>query len=540
MAFEWLKDAWDWGVGALDDGYDTLTGQTDWRANKFTGGTAAGTAHSGNVYDYAAMLRDAANPLAQGVRGVGDDLAARGDIYGAHLASAGDRYGGALENVGNAGMSDATANANMLRGIGTGAQQVGDSYASGLVGRATGLEVVGDAYGGALGSLGNQVMADPSYADMAGRAAMDRASQEATARAASARGGNANLQIREAQGMTSAANRQMINDIAAQRAQEHAQRRTLQGNLLTQAGQTALQGRTAGASVYDQAGSTAAAGRTLQGNLFQGAADTEAAGRAGQGNLYNAGANIRMQGQTGAADIGMRGQEGRVNAYGKAADIYGGSLGDAAGTAAQAGNIGMTGVGLDASSHDNTNATNANVITGNVSNAQDTWKEWMNSGAQAAAMMTSDRTAKTNITPISGAQALYGDADLRAANAYSYDYKDPARHGAGPQVGTMADELRQTSAADAVQPGPDGLDRIDTGRLALRIAPAVGEQQRRLDETQMRLEDLERAIMDGSALADEARFNEALQDGSALEPGTEPEIIEEKPTVLLRGLRGRR
>jgi hypothetical protein len=69
---------------------------------------------------------------------------------------------------------------------------------------------------------------------------------------------------------------------------------------------------------------------------------------------------------------------------------------------------------------------------------------------------------------------------LGEAGSYSYEYKDPRAPGAAPgrQAGPMAQELE--GIPGVVKPGPDGLKRVDTGRLALATASATGDQERRL------------------------------------------------------------
>ncbi len=71
---------------------------------------------------------------------------------------------------------------------------------------------------------------------------------------------------------------------------------------------------------------------------------------------------------------------------------------------------------------------------------------------------------------------------LADAGSYSYEYKDPGAPGAasGRQAGPMAQELE--GIPGVVKPGPDGLKRVDTGRLALATASATGDQERRLRE----------------------------------------------------------
>lgn len=83
--------------------------------------------------------------------------------------------------------------------------------------------------------------------------------------------------------------------------------------------------------------------------------------------------------------------------------------------------------------------------------------------------------------------------DMRPVTATSYEYRDPNAPGAAPgrQYGGMAQDLEQSPAtAPAVVDMGDGQKGIDTGRLSLTTASAVGQQQRRQDVTESELEAL--------------------------------------------------
>lgn len=93
--------------------------------------------------------------------------------------------------------------------------------------------------------------------------------------------------------------------------------------------------------------------------------------------------------------------------------------------------------------------------------------------------------ATANVRPQAPPTADLDRSNARAlgeAGSYSYEYKDPRAPGAasGRQAGPMAQELE--GIPGVVQPGPDGLKRVDTGRLALATASATGDQERRLRE----------------------------------------------------------
>jgi hypothetical protein len=74
--------------------------------------------------------------------------------------------------------------------------------------------------------------------------------------------------------------------------------------------------------------------------------------------------------------------------------------------------------------------------------------------------------------------------DLRPAQGYSYEYKNPAALGAEPgrHYGPMAQDLLKTPAgASTVTKMPNGQLGVDTGRLALVNTAALSEQQSELD-----------------------------------------------------------
>lgn len=68
--------------------------------------------------------------------------------------------------------------------------------------------------------------------------------------------------------------------------------------------------------------------------------------------------------------------------------------------------------------------------------------------------------------------------DFSKAGSYEYEYKNPKADGAAPgrHSGPMAQELPKSM----LKRGDDGLLRVDIGRLALSLASAMGDVQRRL------------------------------------------------------------
>ncbi len=68
---------------------------------------------------------------------------------------------------------------------------------------------------------------------------------------------------------------------------------------------------------------------------------------------------------------------------------------------------------------------------------------------------------------------------------HSYQYKDPSMPGAAPgtHFGPMAQELEKAGpmGASTVAQGPDGVKRVDTGRLSLALAGALGAMNNRVE-----------------------------------------------------------
>ncbi len=94
-------------------------------------------------------------------------------------------------------------------------------------------------------------------------------------------------------------------------------------------------------------------------------------------------------------------------------------------------------------------------------------------------------------------QAVGAAQALGQTSASSYEYKNPNAPGAadGTHYGPMAQELEKTPVgASTVVTQPDGSKGIDTDRLTLVNTAAVGEQQRTLDEANLRIAELEKML----------------------------------------------
>jgi hypothetical protein len=104
------------------------------------------------------------------------------------------------------------------------------------------------------------------------------------------------------------------------------------------------------------------------------------------------------------------------------------------------------------------------------------------------------RELEGQLQALSPAEQRPEGVDFRNAHGYSYEYKDPKQKGAVPgiQVGTMAQELERTDGAPYVHDTPQG-KTVDTSRLPLALAPAIGHTQRRVDDLERQLDALKGA-----------------------------------------------
>jgi hypothetical protein len=85
--------------------------------------------------------------------------------------------------------------------------------------------------------------------------------------------------------------------------------------------------------------------------------------------------------------------------------------------------------------------------------------------------------------------------DLRPAQPFSYEYKDPARFGAGRFYGPMAQDLERTPAgASIVKQAPDGTKMVDTSRGALLALGAVSDLQRQQEVQARKDAELQRQL----------------------------------------------
>lgn len=323
---------------------------------------------------------------------------------------------------------------------------VGDQFGVDTRRQAGGIEALSTEFGNA-----------PSYADEASRATMDRASAEATARAASARGPNAALQLREAAGMNAGAARMAASEAGALKAKEMSDR----------------YGQRAG--MLGQAAGVTAAGAAGQGNLYGAAGGAELAARGQRADTVQGASNLAVA----SGELGLSGQQNRT------------------GAASAGGQIATSGQGIVAGSHDATMASNMETNRQNSANRKESTSGLLTSAAGMLAMF-SDVRAKTDIrrsklSEAAGEMAEDPDANREAlapVRDYTFRYRPAAARRMGtdtePRPGIMAQDLERSEAGEEVvfdTPNGKALDRDKA--LGFSLAGVAG-----LDKRMTRLEKL--------------------------------------------------
>lgn len=139
-------------------------------------------------------------------------------------------------------------------------------------------------------------------------------------------------------------------------------------------------------------------------------------------------------------------------------------------------------------------------------------------------MAMSDRAAKTDIAELSrGEERALAQIDqafaprgsvptasfppvseaqeaIAQAPGYSFNYRDPARHGEGRRVGIMAQDLERTPLGQqAVMMQPDGTRAVDVGQVAMMTAAAQHGDQERIDDLERELDMLRSRVSRGQS-----------------------------------------
>ncbi len=359
-------------------------------------------------------------------------------------------------------------NANMMYGLGNkqGANQVdlnnaaGRDYQYNLDDRNRAM--------GAMGRLQNfyQQGPGPSAAEAQMRQGNDANMAQSIALAHSGRGvGNNAAAMRQAQFGNAAAGQQMNQQLGVLRANEASNWRGQQLNAMgmEQQGMAGMRGQDLSSMGQNQ--QTGLSYGQLQGQLYgQGQQNQLGFGTLASGQ-YTSGEQLRNQILSGQ-------QSSDTSRYGADRGVQ----------------VGMAQVGQK---QDAANMAMLGSVAGSIGTASG------KGGGDVPSYMennpyTSDIRAKKDIQPASMAGVFDRGtpADLRPAQGYQYDYKDPGAPGAAPgrQLGPMAQDLEKTPAgASTVTTGPDGKKAIDTGRLSLVNTSAISEQQKRIDQLEQLL-----------------------------------------------------
>jgi hypothetical protein len=108
-------------------------------------------------------------------------------------------------------------------------------------------------------------------------------------------------------------------------------------------------------------------------------------------------------------------------------------------------------------------------------------------GVDIAALDEANRRARSNYGASSPSPEAASHA-IDQANPYTFDYKDPERHGEGRRLGVMAQDLEKTPAgSEAVMRAPDGTRMISDPELTTINTAALHNQQEQLDDLKKKL-----------------------------------------------------
>jgi hypothetical protein len=308
----------------------------------------------------------------------------------------------------------------------------------------------------------------PSVAQLQMKQAQDQAVADQYALAAGARGGNMALAARTASGNVGDIQSQIARDTSMLRAQEMAQAR----------------------------GETTAAITDMRGG------DVTAAGAAGQiAGIYGQGADVGLGIGAQGIELGAQGQQNQQFYAAQAQSTRDKMLEASIAYDAQ-----------QAQNQQQKDATTAAIEAANVAGQTQLTAGLLSGlGELGGTAIASDIRAKKNINSGERETEAFlkslseaGDrsavprrpaaVDFSGAKPYSYEYREPERFGRGEFVGPMAQDLERTDAGrQAVVAQPDGTKGIDTSRLVMPLASAVGQQQSEIDEMRRRLAMAEQA-----------------------------------------------
>lgn len=125
------------------------------------------------------------------------------------------------------------------------------------------------------------------------------------------------------------------------------------------------------------------------------------------------------------------------------------------------------------------------------------------SAGKSGQLAALDRAGAENVAAIRAAPGMAAQAAFDQTPAYSYQYKQPEKHGEGEFIGLMAQDLAKSPAGStAVVPQADGKLAVDMNRLGMLTAAAQSQTQERQEELEKKLARLQRRVLSQQANAD--------------------------------------
>lgn len=114
-----------------------------------------------------------------------------------------------------------------------------------------------------------------------------------------------------------------------------------------------------------------------------------------------------------------------------------------------------------------------------------------------------DKATGDNIQAIRNAQGMSPTSAFDAAQAYSYQYKQPEKYGEGEYIGLMAQDLEKSPAGrTAVQTLPDGKKAVDMNRLGMLTAAAQSQTQEQVSTLEEKIARLQRRVLSQQSYSD--------------------------------------
>lgn len=114
-----------------------------------------------------------------------------------------------------------------------------------------------------------------------------------------------------------------------------------------------------------------------------------------------------------------------------------------------------------------------------------------------------DDIQRDQIGAIRNAEGMSPTSAFDAAQAYSYQYKQPEKYGEGEYIGLMAQDLAKSPAGStAVVPQANGKLAVDMNRLGMLTAAAQSQTQEKLGTMEEKLARLQRRVLSQQANSD--------------------------------------